>query len=653
MELLRNQRRFDLTYGDQPFTELSWQITQTEEGDTVTTVYTLEDGLRITNIATKRGDAYEWVNWFENTSDQPSQIIFQLFDTCVTLPMPHEAPLAWTATHPALEDHTVVYAPKGSSWSFDEFAAFPDRSVHNRYEGLLVPGHPRKYATSGGRSSEQNAPFFNVHKDGMGYIFAIGWSGQWNCILARGEDDLTIKTKLEDAEFYLEPHEKLRTSSFVLMPYTGTVIDSQNQWRRLVKEHYSLIGREGRDPHGPLCSMMWGGVTTRKMLDRIELHQKHQLPYEYIWVDAGWYGGSTKPTPDEFEGDWQSYTGDWRVSPLIHPNGLKDVAKAVHDTGMKFLLWFEPERVRIGTPISLEHPEYFLTSPRENVPNLLLDLGNAQAWQYCFDTVAGMIRDIGIDFYRQDFNIVPLPYWRKNDREHRKGITEIKFIMGLYRLWDALLERFPHLMIDNCASGGRRIDIELLRRSVALWRTDFTCPTNYPSEGVQCHNLSFSSWLPYSGTGSGRIYDTYRFRSAYAPALVNGYAFNERIDFCNDPEKLHWLKKMLDEYLKVRPYMTEDFYPLSQVSDRDDVWCASQFHRPDEEDGIVMLFRRAGSPYETAKYTLYRIDPTADYLFTEADGGEMQLSGRELTQQGFCITLPEKRSSKVYFYKKL
>jgi alpha-galactosidase len=83
------------------------------------------------------------------------------------------------------------------------------------------------------------------------------------------------------------------------------------------------------------------------------------------------------------------------------------------------------------------------------------------------------------------------------------------------------------------------------------------------------------------------------------------------------------------------------------------VWCASQFHRPDEEDGIVMLFRRAGSPYETAKYTLYRIDPTADYLFTEADGGEMQLSGRELTQQGFCITLPEKRSSKVYFYKKL
>ena len=65
--------------------------------------------------------------------------------------------------------------------------------------------------------------------------------------------------------------------------------------------------------------------------------------------------------------------------------------------------------------------------------------------------------------------------------------------MGMYRLWDALLEKFPHLIIDNCSSGGHRIDIETLRRSVPLWRSDYQCLANYASRGAQCHHLSFNT----------------------------------------------------------------------------------------------------------------------------------------------------------------
>lgn len=56
---------------------------------------------------------------------------------------------------------------------------------------------------------------------------------------------------------------------------------------------------------------------------RIETIKKNALPFEYIWMDAGWYGIDTKPTPDEYEGDWGCHTGDWRVSPLVHSQGLK------------------------------------------------------------------------------------------------------------------------------------------------------------------------------------------------------------------------------------------------------------------------------------------------------------------------------------------
>lgn len=653
MDFLKNNRRFDLLYGGVPFAELACRVEQTQTDTTLTTVYTLEDGLRITNVAKKRGGAYEWVNWFENTSDHPSQILSEVYDACVALPMPHEDWTQWQIPYqPEFEDVTAVYAPTGSSWRYDEFSCTADSS--NRvYDGQIWVGKTNTYSTSGGRSSEQNAPFFNLHKDGKGYVFAIGWTGQWNCSLLRNTDDMLVKTKIEDTHFRLLSGEKIRTSSFVVMPYEGTVEQAQNQWRRLVREQYSLIGREGRDACGPLCACVWGGMKTQAVLERVKTIQENRLPIEYVWMDAGWYGADTQPTADDFEGDWGRHTGDWQVSPYIHTNGLKDVSDAVHRAGMKFLLWFEPERVIRGTPLSLSHPEYFLYPESEEDPNLLLDLGNEEAWNTCFHTLAQLIGDIGVDCYRQDFNMGPLSYWRRKDTEDRQGISEIKHIMGMYRLWDALLEKFPHLIIDNCSSGGHRIDIETLRRSVPLWRSDYQCLANYASRGAQCHHLSFNTWMPFSGTGTGRLYDTYHVRSAYSPAFTIHYTLSERETFGDDPDKMAWLRQRLDEYIRVRPYLSEDFYPLTQMSDRLDVWSAAQFDRPAQGDGILQIFRRERSPYETACFTLRNVDPGCDYVFTDADtGDEFTVSGAELAARGLCIDGLEKRSSKIYFYQK-
>lgn len=654
MNFLKNNPRFDFLYGGKSFAELEYQVTQTQNENMLTTVYCFTDGLKITNIATKYENAYEWVNWFENTSSSSTEIISELCDACVALPLPHEKTCEWPACQPDFDDIATVYAPAGSTWDFHEFAAFPDRKSDNHYLGHILPGNKHQYGTSGGRSSEKCAPFFNVHKDGKGYIFAVGWTGQWNCVLERTSNDVIIKTKIEDTHFRLLPGEKIRTSSFVLMPYEGNVLESQNMWRRLVKKYFSLIGAPGRDEYGPLCAMVWGGMPTPAVIDKIDIIQKNNLPFEYLWMDAGWYGADTMPSNDDVEGDWYTHTGDWQVSPFIHSNGLKDVSHAAHAAGMKFLLWFEPERVRKETPMAKEHPEYFLYPENEKDPNLLLDLGNPDAWNYCFDTLSHLISEIGIDCYRQDFNFQPLSYWRKNDKEDRKGISEIKHIMGMYRLWDALLEKFPHLIIDNCASGGRRIDIETLRRSIPLWRTDYACPVNPVPEGIQSHNLSFNTWMPLSGTGTGQIYDTYRIRSSYSPALAFIYTSCARDPFGEDPRKMDWLKKRVDEYLKVRPYMSEDFYPLSQVNDCTDTWCAAQFNRPDREDGIVQVFRREKSPYETAAFCLHNMDDNGQYIFTDADDdSEIVLSGKELTEKGFRVEIKEKRTAKIYFYKKM
>ena len=124
MEFLKNNHHFKFLYGGISFLELSCEITQTEGANGLTTVYTLADGLKVTNIASKNGDAYEWVNYFENTADKPTEILSELYDAYVTLPLPHEESPGWTAFHPEFGDVTTVYAPTGSTWSFDEFASF-------------------------------------------------------------------------------------------------------------------------------------------------------------------------------------------------------------------------------------------------------------------------------------------------------------------------------------------------------------------------------------------------------------------------------------------------------------------------------------------------------------------------------------------------
>ena len=653
MDFLRENRLLDFTYGEKLFSELPCKVERKEAGNVLTTVYTLPDGLTVTNVATKYENAYHWINFWENTGDAPTEIISELWDAKVTLPLPYEEPLGWTPVLPDTEKMTKIYAPKGSVWGYDEFSDFPETISHNHYTGHLAPGESKAYSAYEGLSSGGQAPFFNVHKDGSGYIFAIGWTGQWHCKVSRTEDALSVQSKIEDTQFRILPGEKFRTASFVLMQYKGTVAESQNQWKRLVKKYFTPIGKPGRDAHGPLCLNAWGGTKAEITLQRIRDILSNEIPSDYIWMDAGWYGADTKPTETAYEGDWFDHAGQWEISPLIHPGQLQDISAAIHEAGRKFVLWFEPERAQRWAPVAKAHPEYFLFPEDEKNPDLLLNLGDETAWKYCFETMAGLVEKIGVDCFRQDFNVTALAYWQKKDTPERKGITEITYINGLYRFWDAMLEKFPHLLIDNCSGGGRRIDIESLRRSVPLWRSDLNCPKNFTVDETQCHAQGYGGWLPYSGTASGKFYDTYRFRSSYGPAMAVALPFVPWENFAEDPEKIAWLKKYLAEYIRARPYLSEDYYALTEVSDRKDIWCAHQYHRPEENDGILQVFRREHAPYETARYPLFALEEEASYGFTDADTGEKQIfTGKELMEQGFPVQITRKRSAKLYFYEK-
>lgn len=640
-----------------PFEEFLTSKSVQKNGNVTVTEYRFDGGLILKNVFTEypEHNACDWVNEWENTGSEPTGIISELWDSDIKLPFKESEPkTSGKAYLPKSENVVKVYAPRGSNWSANEFFNDVDHYEGNRYVNWFGVGRKQRYVTTGGRSSNAHiAPFFGIRhgKDDFGVIIAVGWTGQWCAEIERFEDSVVFKSKIEDTNFRILPGEKFRTSSVTVMPYEGKPIDGQNLWRRFVKEVYSPIGKREVPEYAPFCAGIWGGMSTKGCLERINKVEAAKLPFDHYWMDAGWYGDGIDESPDEYEGDWAQHTGNWSINTVRHPDLLQDVVSAIKTSGKRFLLWFEPERVRRNAPIVSEHPEYLLFLDDKDV-NTLLDLGNPDAWNYCYDTLCRMIKELNISVYRQDFNFHPLQYWRNNDTEERKGITEIKHINGMYKLWDSLLEKFPYLLIDNCASGGRRIDVETLRRSVPLWRSDAQCPADPIPEMAQAHAISHGQWYPYSGTGTGRIwFDTYRFRSAYAPALTTNFTFSEKNAFGDDPEGMAWLDRMCKEYIRVRPYLSEDVYPLTEPSGSQKVWSAIQYHDPKKNEGIIQIFRRAESPYESATFTLGAIENGKAYVFEDADGGEFTLEGNDLVENGFNLSIKEKRTSKLYFYK--
>jgi len=254
------------------------------------------------------------------------------------------------------------------------------------------------------------------------------------------------------------------------------------------------------------------------------------------------------------------------------------------------------------------------------------------------------IDKLKLSCYRQDFNIKTTEYFKEADEENRRGITEIKHISGMYKVWDYLLERFPELIIDNCASGGKRIDIETLKRSIPFFRSDYQCNFNENPEVLQTHNSNIAQYLPFNGCTSKTKNDTYAIRSSYSSSW--GGAFYNAIFQSMDDADFIWAKKITDEYRKIRKYFSCDFYNHGSAVFDDTSWAIWQYHDADSGSGIVMAFRRSESPFDTVKIKLKGLSEGKDCTFTDLDTKTSFIVAGDLE-----IALPQKRSCTIFEYK--
>jgi alpha-galactosidase len=502
-------------------------------------------------------------------------------------------------------------------------------------ETRLGPGSDYRLGSSG-RPTDPVMPCFNLAQTNGGTIVALGWPGNWTAQFTRdGNAPVRLVGGQGLAHFVLHPGEEVRTPLVVVQFYSGDWIRGQNLWRRWMIAH-NLPRIKGELPRPDLMACSSGEFA--EMINANEANQmmfidrfvQEKIPIEYWWMDAGWYPNQT---------GWPN-TGTWEVDTKRFPNGLRAITDHGHALGVKSIVWFEPERVTPGTWLWDNHPEWLLGT---DTHNRLLNLGNPEARAWLTDHIDKFLTDQGIDYYRQDFNIDPLGYWREGEAADRQGITENHYVTGYLAYWDALLQRHPAMRIDSCASGGRRNDLETLRRATPLLRSDYQ---GHPAS-QQGQTYGLAMWAPYFGTGMGAT-NQYEFRSLMCPHNTTG------MDMRVKEHDFDLARRLFAERARIVPYWYGDFYPLSAYSLGEDAWMAWQLDRPESGDGVVQVFKRFESTYETARYQLRGLEAEARYRLTNLDDDAVrEVTGRELMETGLVVTITTRPAALVLFYKKI
>lgn len=504
----------------------------------------------------------------------------------------------------------------------------------------LAPKGSIRLSPQGGRSSQTTGfPFFDFENGQQGLVAAVGWTGQWAATLSRDENGQgRLQAGMERTRLRLHPGEKIRTPRVVLMTYSGERTDALNRWRRLLLFHYTPQAN-GRPAVVPVASQCFDRYSTKVAQWATEKGQMQaaevaaRMGCDTHWFDAAW-----------FPGEFPNGVGNWMPKPAAFPRGLAPVGELCRKLGLRFLVWFEPERVARDTEIATNHPEWVFGGTKGG----LFKLNEPEARRWMTDLISQRITQFGLDVYRQDFNMDPLESWRANDAPDRQGMTEIRYVEGLYAMWDELLRRHPGLLIDNCASGGRRLDIEMLSRSIPLWRSDTGCGVGN-EDLAQAQTFGLSRYLPIHSTCSW-LPGAYSMRSAATAGIAVQFDYLAK-DFAVDEARA-----AVTEAKANRPFWYGDYYPLTPCGTAPEEFVAYQFHRPDLDAGIVLAFRRRNAPTLGLIVAPCAIKPDVRYAVEFVDEARHQttqtLTGKQILSDGLDLRIPARGASLLIHYRR-
>ena len=370
-----------------------------------------------------------------------------------------------------------------------------------------------------------------------------------------------------------------------------------------------------------------------------------ELGVEMLVLDDGWFG---KRNTDNCS------LGDWVVNPEKLPGGLNGLSDRLHDLGLKFGLWFEPEMISPDSDLYRAHPDWCLHlegRARVEMRNqLILDLSRREVQDYIIESVSAVLESARIEYVKWDMNRNMTEPFSGAQTPERQKETQHRYMLGLYRVLEEITARFPEILFESCSGGGGRFDPGMLYYMPQTWTSD-------DSDAVERMFIQYGTSFVYPPCAMGAHVSavpnhqtgrTTAMQTRGDVALGGNFGFELDLSQLSDADA-ETVRRLIEREKQVRTLVrTGEFTRL--LSPFDHPYAAWQFRARDNSEALVCAYRLMTRP--ATPHLLLRasgLDESAVYM--DDDGNTC--SGAALTRYGLWLHLPGDFTSKVIHLRRI
>lgn len=504
-------------------------------------------------------------------------------------------------------------------------------------------------------------PIAMVRNNLMGQIWfaQLAWSGgcrftfDYNAKPEMSDTYLSFKAEImsHNPMYIIAPKEVFVTPEVHMGMVCGDFDDAVYEMHSHIRK--SVLNRPEADPAQALVGAGMGAEHDMSVeTSKVYIDRMHEMGGEVFIVDAGW------ECPPGRQTEWGDFTGTNVPNAERYPNGITELADYCHEKGMKFGLWSDIESLGRLCWNYEEHPEWRAKNVYGERVRRFIDLTNPEVAQYMEDELARMIQEYKLDLLRIDYNTDHKEYF--NMRDTGTGAMEclnIRHFKEVYRIYSNLKKRFPNVIFENCAGGGGRTDLEMMKAFNHTWVSDNQCA---PLSVMITNGMTVA--LPpervdrlFAGMNSHKFgsLDLQMRNTMLTHMTLNVIS---PVTAPMNEVQLEFVKHSVSVYKDfIRPFLStaKTFHHTPDVADTfKEGFTALEIASPDSVRGALAAFNLSTASETVRKIRLKGADASKTYeVILDNNNEKFVLSGRELKYEGINICIPNSLSSELVLYK--
>lgn len=506
-------------------------------------------------------------------------------------------------------------------------------------------------------------PMCMLRNNLMGKIWfaQLGWSGgcrftfDYNSKQDNTDTYLSFKAEItsHNPMYVIAPNEKFTTPEVHIGMVQGDLDDAVYEMHSHIRR--SVLNLTEADPTSLLVGAGMGAEHDMSVeTSKIYIDCMYEMGGEVFIVDAGWECPPGKQT------QWGDFTGTNVGDPERYPNSLTELADYCHEKGMKFGLWSDIESLGELCENYTVHPEWRAENVYGEKVRRFIDLTDAGAAEYMESTLTRIIEDYKLDLLRIDYNTDYKEYF--NVRDTGSSIAEcltMRHFKTVYGIYERMKKRFPDVVFENCAGGGGRTDLGMMKNFNHTWVSDNQCA---PLSVMITNGMTMA--LPpervdrlFAGMNSHKFgsLDLQMRNTMLTHMSINVIS---PVTAPMNEKQLEFVKHSIGIYKDfIRPFMptAKTFHHTPDVAETfTDGFTAIEIASPEADRGALTAFNLGGTNKTLRKVRLKGADASKNYEVTLDNNNEkFVVSGRELKYEGINLYIPASLSSELVLYKEI